>query len=66
MCMCVCFLIFQSSAGSVYTAVNGTPYSSLEEEICKLAFVSRVESMKNDVEIGLPLLGTTCWHPIVL
>lgn len=50
-------MYLKGAADTVYNSINGTPYSSLEEEICKVAFVSRVESMKDDGEIGLPLLG---------
>ncbi|ODN04212.1 BRCA1-associated protein [Orchesella cincta] len=49
----------EKAAATIYTAMNGEPYNSLEEEACRLAFVSRVESMRDDGGIGLPLLGHT-------
>ncbi|CAL8120081.1 unnamed protein product [Orchesella dallaii] len=49
----------ESAAAEVYKAMNGEPYNSLEEEVCRMAFVSRVETMRDDVGVGLPLLGHT-------
>ncbi|GFY58875.1 BRCA1-associated protein [Trichonephila inaurata madagascariensis] len=49
----------QLGADIFYKNFNGTRFNSIEPEICHLAFVAKVETIKESEEVSLPLPGLT-------
>ncbi|GFU50074.1 BRCA1-associated protein [Nephila pilipes] len=49
----------QLGADIFYKNFNGTRFNSIEPEICHLAFVAKVETIKESEEVCLPLPGLT-------
>ncbi|CAL1297168.1 unnamed protein product [Larinioides sclopetarius] len=49
----------QLGADIFYKNFNGTRFNSIEPEVCHLAFVAKVETIKESEEVCLPLPGLT-------
>ncbi len=51
------FSLLQEEADTFYVEFNGKKFNSFDDDICLLAYVSRVETVKGSDGAGLPLTG---------
>ena len=57
-CLILIIIILKADADMFYNNFNGQNFNSIEEDICKLVYVARVETTKESEDGGLPIPGT--------